>query len=44
MAVKRLSGKTLSITVDAKEYSAEVSEYKYKEEKKDAGTITFADA
>ncbi|WP_455952504.1 hypothetical protein [Arcanobacterium haemolyticum] len=43
-ARNRLSGSTLSLKINEQEYNADIAEYKYSEEDKDSGTLTFADA
>lgn len=40
----RLTGSTLSLKINNKEYNADIAEYEYSEEDKDSGTLTFADA
>lgn len=43
-AITRLSGAALSLTIESKEYMAEISSWELSEEEKDQGTVTFGDA
>lgn len=43
MSVTRLTGHSLSISLDSKEYSAEVASYELYDDEKDSGTVTFGD-
>ncbi|MCI7551647.1 MAG: hypothetical protein PUK40_02130 [Actinomycetaceae bacterium] len=43
MAFNRLTGHSLIIKLDGKEYAAEVASYELYDDEKDAGTVTFGD-